>query len=321
MQNKEISKIIKQLVASNKIEEAIRLLINFIKSEKELNKKYFDNIVLISSKYSHFKTNQIKGIISNSEMNLENNRIISSILTITNIIDSEVPDSKRQVEILGGKNVIINSEINIEGDFHIGDKIEKSDEKFIQKLLESQSKIKILFLASNPLNTNPLRLDKEMRDIETELIRSKYRDNFEFIKFTAVRIKDFQDALLNHAPNFVHFSGHGNSEGIAMLGNNSDNSTIVKSEPLANLFKLFSNDISTVFLNSCFSQRQGLMIRKFIPNVIGMNKAVPDDTAIEFATVFYKGIGAGREIGFSYELAKNSIDLNNISGSDIPIKL
>jgi len=52
-----------------------------------------------------------------------------------------------------------------------------------------------------------------------------------------------------------------------------------------------------------------------------MNKAVPDKTAIEFATVFYKGIGAGREIGFSYELAKNSIDLNNITGSSIPVYL
>jgi hypothetical protein len=43
-----------------------------------------------------------------------------------------------------------------------------------------------------------------------------------------------------------------------------------------------------------------------------------NDIAIEFATVFYKGIAAGQEIGFSFELAKNSVDLHNIPGSDIP---
>jgi CHAT domain len=173
-------------------------------------------------------------------------------------------------------------------------------------------------LSSNPLDANPLRLDKEMRDIETELIRSKHRDLFEFIKFSAVRIKDLQDALLNHTPNFVHFSGHGNSNGIALLDNQTEKVQIVQSEPLSNLFKLFSNDIACVFLNSCYSKEQAVMIRKYIPNVIGMNKAVPDNTAIEFATVFYKGIAAGREIGFSFELAKNSVDLHNIPGSDIP---
>ena len=88
---------------------------------------------------------------------------------------------------------------------------------------------------------------------------------------------------------------------------------------MANLFKLFSNDVSAVFLNSCYSEKQGTMIKKYIPHVIGMNSAVPDKTAIEFATVFYKGIGAGREISFSFELAKNAIDLNGISGSDIPL--
>ena len=144
---------------------------------------------------------------------------------------------------------------------------------------------------------------------------------FEFIKFSAVRIKDLQDGLLNYSPHFVHFSGHGNSEGIALLDNQTDKTQIIQSEPLANLFKLFSNDVACVFLNSCFSHEQAKQIKKFIPNVIGMNKAVPDNTAIEFATVFYKGVGAGREIGFSFELAKNSIDLHNISGSDIPVLL
>ena len=52
-----------------------------------------------------------------------------------------------------------------------------------------------------------------------------------------------------------------------------------------------------------------------------MNNAVNDDTAIVFATSFYQVIGSGREIRFAFEFAKNSIDLNNVTGSNIPIYL
>ena len=53
--------------------------------------------------------------------------------------------------------------------------------------------------------------------------------------------------------------------------------------------------------------------------MIGIYSEVPDDTAIEFSTTFYKGIGAGREIGFSFELARNSIDLHSLSKSHLPV--
>jgi hypothetical protein len=42
---------------------------------------------------------------------------------------------------------------------------------------------KILILAANPLETAHLRLDKEMREIEEGLRRSKWRDRVLKIKF------------------------------------------------------------------------------------------------------------------------------------------
>ena len=259
--------------------------------------------------------------MSYAEENLERNKVIHSLLDIIGKLDEKT----KKIQLNGNNNIVIQgitgSTINIDGNFQIYEEVAKADKTAIQKLIQGQSTIKILFLSSNPLDTNPLRLDKEMREIENELIRSKFRNKFEFIKFSAVRISDLQDALLNHSPNFVHFSGHGNTTGIALLDNKTDKTQLVQSEPLANLFKLFSNDIACVFLNSCYSESQAKLIRKFIPNVIGMKKSVADETAIEFAKVFYKGIGAGREISFSFEFAKNSIDLSNISGSDIPVIL
>lgn len=278
------------LIAKDNINEVFDLLFKTVKSQGDSENYNFNLLVSLSARYNLIQREYRNGIIPTSEVHVGLNQIRAALIDLINKIDIKDKEPPKT----------------------------EANTKTIENLIKNQNKIKILFLAANPLDNQPLRLDKEMREIETELVRAKHRDKFEFIKFSAVRIKDLQNGLLDHSPHFVHFSGHGNSDGIALLSNQTDNSQIVQSEHLANLFKLFSDDIACVFLNSCYSKIQGQLIKKHVPHVIGMNKSVPDNTAIEFASVFYKGIGAGREIGFSFELAKNSIDLNNISGSDIP---
>ncbi len=321
MKKERISYIVKQLLATGKIDEAFQVLLAFIRSYDDLRKKFLDDVILISSRYANLKNSQVRGIISNSEATLEVSRIISSILNLINKIESEVQIDEKSVKLIEDNNITFNDHVEIEGDFSIDSETKNTSETLVEKSLRNNFKIKILFLASSPANTSFIRLDKEMRGIEEELTKSKYRDYFEFIKISAVRIKDFQEALLRYNPNFVHFSGHGSSDGISLLDNRFEDSKIVRSEPLANLFKLFTDSISAVFLNSCFSYEQAILIRKYIPNVIGMKSAIPDETAIQFASTFYRAIGEGKNVNFSFEFAKISVELNNISGSNIPVIL
>jgi hypothetical protein len=72
--------------------------------------------------------------------------------------------------------------------------------------------MKILILAANPSNTDRLRLDREVRDIEEGLIRAQQRDCFEVIQRWAVSFRDLQRAILELNPQIVHFSGHGTRE-------------------------------------------------------------------------------------------------------------
>jgi len=181
-----------------------------------------------------------------------------------------------------------------------------------------KKRIKVLFTAANPRDETFLRLNQEAMYIEYELMKAKYRDKFEFIKIKALNIAELQDALLNQAPQFLHFSGHGNCDGIALLSE-FDKAQLVKSKPLADFFNLFSEDIECIFLNSCHSIGQSEEISKHVRKIICMNSEVPDDVAIHFAAAFYKSIGSGRNIDFSFNFAKNSIDLNGIRGSNIPV--
>jgi hypothetical protein len=68
---------------------------------------------------------------------------------------------------------------------------------------------KILILTANPTNSDRLRLDEEVREIQQGLRRSRHYDQFEIIARWAVRPRDLRQALLDHEPQIVHFAGHG----------------------------------------------------------------------------------------------------------------
>jgi hypothetical protein len=182
---------------------------------------------------------------------------------------------------------------------------------------------KILILAANPNETTRLRLDKEVRDIQEGLNRAQRRDDFKLIPKLAVRPRDIQRALLDEAPQIVHFSGHGDGEEGLVFEDDTGNIKLVSGEALANLFGLFSSEINCVLLNGCYSKVQAESINEYIDYVIGMSQAISDNAAIEFSVSFYDALGAGRPYEFAYKLACAAIQLNASvpAGSDHSRKL
>ncbi|MBE9033471.1 AAA-like domain-containing protein, partial [filamentous cyanobacterium LEGE 11480] len=85
-------------------------------------------------------------------------------------------------------------------------------------------------------------------------------------------------------------------------------------------FKQFPS-IECVVLNACYSEVQAKAIVKHIPHVIGMNQAVGDQAAIEFATGFYDGLGYGRSYPAAYELGVSAIDLEGLPDTLTPVLL
>ncbi len=120
-------------------------------------------------------------------------------------------------------------------------------------------------------------------------------------------------------PHIVHFCGHGNGDSGLILEEESGGIKVVSTSALSNLFELFSEQVECVILNACYSEVQANAISQDINNVIGMNQAVSDRAAIEFATSFYDAIGAGKSIQFAFHLGRNAIQLSGISEEEIPI--
>ena len=177
---------------------------------------------------------------------------------------------------------------------------------------------KILILTANPKNSDKLRLDEEVREIQEGLQRSRSRDQFEIIAKWAVRPDDLRRALLDHEPHIVHFSGHGAGEKGLILENNAGQMKRVSGPSLARLFKLFKDKVECVLLNACYSEVQAAAIHQHVDCVIGMNQSIGDAAAIEFAVGFYDGLGAGRPYSDAFEFGVSAIDLEGISETATP---
>ncbi|OKH43239.1 hypothetical protein NIES2101_31110 [Calothrix sp. HK-06] len=75
--------------------------------------------------------------------------------------------------------------------------------------LADKKREKILILSVNPKNTDQLRLDEEVREIQIALKLATHRAGFEIATQSALRVEDLRRALLEHQPTIVHFCGHG----------------------------------------------------------------------------------------------------------------
>jgi hypothetical protein len=178
---------------------------------------------------------------------------------------------------------------------------------------------KILILAANPKGTTPLRLDEEVREIDAGLQRAKHREQFILEQKWAVRPRDIQRAMLDINPQIIHFSGHGTGDQGLVFEDETGGAKLVDGEALAGLFELFAEQVECVVLNGCYSEAQADAISEHINYVIGMNKAIGDRAAIEFAVGFYDALGAGKPVEFAYKFGCAAIKLVGIPEQLTPI--
>jgi AAA-like domain/CHAT domain len=149
-------------------------------------------------------------------------------------------------------------------------------------------------------------------------------------------------------PHIVHFSGHGvddsdldqqvlASRKLTFAGNvksdtgqdidglvfenEAGQSQTVSGQALAKLFKLFDSQVTCVLLNACYSENEAREIVQYVPYVIGMNQAIGDEAARQFAQGFYRAIWADRSIEDAFASGVNAIELHGIPEGLTPVLL
>ncbi len=179
--------------------------------------------------------------------------------------------------------------------------------------------VRVLLFASNPFGTTLLRLDEEVREIESKVRAAEHRDTLHIVTKWAVRPDDLLQFLNEQKPQIVHFSGHGSSTEKLVLMDKRGHSKPVSKEALVGLFRTMRDSVRLVILNACYSESQANAIVQEIDCAIGMSRAIGDLAARTFAASFYRALGFGRSVQEAFEQGKVSLQLEGISEETTPV--
>jgi hypothetical protein len=181
--------------------------------------------------------------------------------------------------------------------------------------------VKILFLAANPLDTQQLRLDEEIREISQRIRAADYRDTLDLVSRWAVRPDDVLQAMNEERPSIVHFSGHGSNKGEILLEDADGTAKPISGKAIRHLFSAFSDTVRLVLLNACFAQTQAQVVVEHIDCAIGSKNELVDKAAIVFAASFYRALGFGRSIQEAYDQGVTALLLEDVAEQEFPVLL
>jgi TPR repeat protein len=176
-------------------------------------------------------------------------------------------------------------------------------------------KVKVLFFAADPLSISPdgspprLLLDEEVRQIRKRVDAAVFGNMLEFDWRLAARTRDLQQALEETRPQIVHFSGHGGSRGLMLVGADGRNPRPVDAAVLRELFEKDRSDIRLVVLTACHSLPQAEAIKEVVGCAIGTRGRISDEASIVFNAKFYSAVASGRSVQDAFERARMALRL------------
>jgi hypothetical protein len=172
-----------------------------------------------------------------------------------------------------------------------------------RQALKRRKHIDVLYLMANPIRKHSLRVDAEIKAVNAEVRRSKFRDNITLQQSPAADYDDVLHGLNDHNPRIVHFSGHGNSGGVAMDGGGSKRvkAKFVTFELLGRALAATDTPPDVVVLNACDSAGARKALLGTVKAIIGMEDSITDVAAVAFATKFYGAIASGQSLQAAYD--------------------
>jgi hypothetical protein len=188
----------------------------------------------------------------------------------------------------------------------------------LDQLAQLPERIVVLFMASNPLDQAQLRLDEESRAIAEMIRKSAHRDAVKLESCWAVRPLDVLQAINEHQPRIIHFSGHGSDQDEIVFQDQNGQAKLVSKEAIVQTMAAASGDIRLVFFNTCYSRGQAEAVVQHIPAAIGMNTSIGDDAARIFAAQFYSSIGFGLSVRRAFDQGKAALLLENLPEENTP---
>lgn len=306
-----------ELIAKGKTNEALNKLSEELRGTDE-----GDTITLLQSRWTSNQRSFNLGVLTNSDFNMENNRINHALLSVISDLDdsptTSVAKQKAEEVVQQIYNIHIGHIGNVVNDNSVTNNNSFNTSTNTQQGNNSPTtKKNILFIAANPTNASDTYSGKESQKITNAINAGLLRAEFELIVNFASNIEEILRLLKTHKPAIVHFSMHGALQGMMFEGT-FGSPQIISADILASFFELINfreKTIECVILSACDSTAHAEAINQYVDYVVGMNGAIPAMAAIEYTSAFYTALLTGDDYDLAHKTAlvqlkifANSID-------------
>jgi hypothetical protein len=139
-----------------------------------------------------------------------------------------------------------------------------------------------------------LDVEGEMTGIIEGIEASKNGSMFNIRNLEHCQAHQFILHLTTFDPDIVHFSGHGNTDSLAFLGEDGTQADMDKAEFAILIEAARKKSLRGLVFNACFSAYDVGKFTALGVNVIGMQRPVRDDAAKWFSWLFYDKLGDGQ---------------------------
>jgi len=166
----------------------------------------------------------------------------------------------------------------------------------------------IVATAADPSGNYLPQLAKERREIRAGLQSAKDKGLCELVLEADATATSLFDVLQEYGDRvgILHFAGHANSQEILLDSQDCSRET-VSAGGLAT-FLGQQCGLQFVFLNACSTYGHvNALHRAGISTVIATSRSIKDDVACDFASRFYKGLGAGSTVEVAFKQAASAI--------------
>jgi HEAT repeat protein len=179
-------------------------------------------------------------------------------------------------------------------------------------------KITVLVASANPLDTDRLALDEEVRDLTAGLRGTPAREIVDLRTAWAARPLDLLVELNEYQPEVLHFSGHGTPDGRLVFLDTNGNAKPVDGSAISSTLATAGDSVRVVVLNACFSAALADSVTEHVDVAVGMNRPVGDEAARVFARAFYSALGYGLSVGRAFEQGRTALMLEGLDEHNTP---
>ena len=163
-----------------------------------------------------------------------------------------------------------------------------------------------------------LDLQNEIRQVNAHIRASKHRDALKVDSHWAVQAEDILQALDESEPAVIHFSGHGTPGGHLAVETPTGEPHVV---PLQGMLRAVAGSkryLKVALFNCCYSRELAEQCSEHLLAAIGMDGAIADVAAKDFAARFYASIGFGQDVHQAFDRAVTQLEMKYPGEAHIP---